>query len=188
MDRKIKKKKFTAKRMAWMLLAGGFFASCFYKFVFGDYSPKLNVKRERLTVSTVRQGLFQEYIPVTGAVVPKKTFYLDAVEGGRVEKIYVEAGSYVEQGQNILSMSNTDMLLDIMTREAEFFQLNNDLRNAQLILEQNELDLRTRLLELDYKIKLSRQKYQREKKLLNKKIIPFLKYIRKSRTVVSRST
>ena len=176
MDRKIKKKKVTAKGIAWMFLVGGFFAACFYKFVFGDYSPKLNVKRERLTVSTVRQGLFQEYIPVSGAVIPKRTIYLDAVEGGRVEKIYVEAGSYVKQGQNILTMSNTDMLLDIMTREAEFFQLNNDLRNAQLVLEQNELDLRAQLLELDFKLKLLRQKYRREKKLLNKKIIAAVQF------------
>jgi hypothetical protein len=115
-------------------------------------------KKERLTISTVHEGPFQEYISVTGAVIPKKTIYLDAAEGGQIEKIYVEAGSYVNQGQDILNMSNTDMLLEIMTREAEFFQLNNDLRNAQLILKQNELALRAQLLELDYKTKLLRQK------------------------------
>ena len=176
MDRKIKKKKFTAKRIILILLAGGFLAFCFYKFVFGDYSTKLNVKRERITISTVHEGPFQEYIPVIGSVIPKKTIYLDAVEGGRIEKRYSEAGSYVKKGQHILTLTNTDMLLDIMTREAEFFQLNNDLRNARLVMEQNELDLRSQLLELDYKIKQLKRKYQREKQLMKKKIIPAVQY------------
>jgi HlyD family secretion protein len=176
MDRKIKKKKFTAKRMTWILLSGGFLAFCFYKFVFGDYGNKLNVTRERITISTVRGGPFQEYIPVIGSVIPKKTIYLDAAEGGRVEQRFIEAGALVKKGQNILTLANTDMLLDIMNREAEFFQLNNDLRNAQLIMEQNELDLRSQLLELDYKIKQLKRKYQREKKLMDKKIIPAVQY------------
>ena len=171
MDRRIKKRKFTAKRITWILLAGGFFGFCFYQFVLVDYSTKLNVKRERITISTVYNGPFQEYIPVIGTVIPKKTIYLDAAESGRVEMRFIEAGNYINKGQNILTLANTDMLLDIMNREAEFFQLNNDLRNAQLIMEQNELDLRSQLLELDYKIKQLKRKYQREKKLLEKKII-----------------
>jgi len=176
MDRKIKKKKLTAKRIISILLATGFLAFCLYQLVFGDYSTQLNVKRERITISTVHEGPFQEYIPVIGTVITKKSIYLDAVEGGRVEKRFIEAGDFVKKGQNILTLANTDMLLDIMTREAEFFQLNNDLRNARLIMEQNELDLRSQLLELDYKIKRLKQKYLREKKLMNKKIIAAVQY------------
>ena len=171
MDRKIKKKKLTPKRIIPILFAVGFLAFCFYQFVLGDYSIKLNVQRERITISTVKEGPFQEYILVIGTVIPKKTIYLDAVEGGRVEKVYVEAGTFVKKGQSILTLSNTDMLLDIMNREAEFYQLNNDLRNAQLIMEQNRLDLRCQLLELDYRIKLSKRKYQTEQILRNKEII-----------------
>ena len=176
MDRKIKKRKFTPKRISGILLAGGFISFGFYQFVLGDYSAKLNVQRERLTISMVHQGPFQEYIPVIGSVIPKKTIYLDAVEGGRVEKVYIEAGTFVKKGQYILTLANTDMLLDIMNREADFFQLNNDLRNAQLILEQNQLNLQSQLLDLDYKIKQSKRKYAREKILRNKEIIPAEQY------------
>jgi len=176
LDRKIKKKKSTAKRIISIFLATGFLAFCLYHFVFGDYSTKLNVKSERITISAVHEGPFQEYIPVIGTVIPKKTIYLDAVEGGRIERRYIEAGTFVKKGQNIVTLANTDMLLDIMNREAEFFQLNNDLRNAQLIMEQNQLDLRSRLLELDYRIKQSKRKYQREQILRNKEIIAAEQY------------
>jgi len=171
MDRKIKKKKLTPKRIIGILFAVGFLAFCFYQFVLGDYSIKLNVRKERITISTVKEGPFQEYIPVIGTVIPKRTIYLDAVEGGRVEKVYVEAGTFVKKGRSILTLANTDMLLDIMNREAEFFQLNNDLRNAQLIMEQNQLNLQSQLLELDYRIKQSKRKYHREQILRNKEII-----------------
>lgn len=77
MDRKIKKKKITPKRITGVLLAGSFLAFGFYQLVLGDYSTKLNVKKERVTISTVRQGPFQEYIPVIGTVIPKKTICHD---------------------------------------------------------------------------------------------------------------
>ena len=176
MDRVIKKKKFTARRIAAILLAGGFLAFSFCQFVLGDNSTKLNVQKERVTISTVHQGPFQEYIPVIGTVIPKKTIYLDAVEGGRVEKRFIEAGTLVKKGQHLLTLANTDMLLGIMNREAEFFQLNNDLRNAQLVMEQNQLDLQSKLLELDYKIKQLKRKYAREKTLKKKDIIPAEQY------------
>jgi HlyD family secretion protein len=121
MDRKIKKKKITPKRIIGILLTGGFLAFCFYQFVLGDHSAKLNVQKERLSISTVTAGPFQEYIPAIGTVIPKKTIYLDAMEGGRVERRYIEAGTFVKKGQNIVTLANTDMLLDIMNREAEFF-------------------------------------------------------------------
>jgi HlyD family secretion protein len=175
-DRKIKKKKLTPKNIIGIFFAAGFLGFCFYQFVLGDYSLKLNVQRERITISTVEKGPFQEFIPVIGTVIPKKTIYLDAVEGGRVERRYIEAGTFVKKGQNIVTLANTDMLLDIMNREAEFFQLNNDLRNVQLIMEQNMLDLQSKLLELDFKIQQSKRKYEREKILRKKEIIPAEQY------------
>ena len=176
MDRKIKKKKITPKRIIGILLVGGFLAFCFYQFGLGDHSIKLNVQKKRLAISIVAAGPFQEFIPVIGTVIPKKTIYLDAMEGGRIERRYIEAGSFIKKGQNIVTLANTDMLLDIMNREAEFFQLNNDLRNAQLIMEQNRLDLQSKLLELDFKIQQSKRKYEREKRLRKKEIIPAEQY------------
>jgi HlyD family secretion protein len=176
MDRKIKKRKLTPKRIIGILLSGGFLAFCFYQFVLGDHSIKLNVQKERISISTVTAGPFQEFIPVIGTVIPKKTIYLDAVEGGRVERRYIEAGTFVKKGQNIVTLANTDMLLDIMNRKAEFFQLNNDLRNAQLIMEQNRLDLQSKLLELDFKLQQSKRKYEREKRLRKKEIISVEQY------------
>jgi multidrug efflux pump subunit AcrA (membrane-fusion protein) len=113
-----------------------------YSFIFGDNSSKLNVETEKITIATLAAGPFQEFIPVTGNVLPIKTIYLDAVEGGRVEKKFIEAGSMVKEGDEILLLTNTNLLLDIMFREAQFFEQSNNLRNTQLLMEQSRLNLR----------------------------------------------
>ncbi len=58
------------------------------------------------------RGEFQEFILVSGAVIPINTYYLDAVEGGRVDTVYLEAGTFVEKGERILKLANTNLLND----------------------------------------------------------------------------
>lgn len=112
----------------------------------------LRVRADRLTVATVTYGEFQEFVPVTSTVVPLSTHYLDAAEGGRVEEVFREAGSLVDAGDEILRLANTNLLLDIMYREAELYQQSNNLRNTKILMEQNQLQVRRELLELDYEI------------------------------------
>ena len=152
MDRQIKKKKWTLKRISIFTISGVFVIFVFYNIIFGDHSSKLNVKKERITISTVERGLFQEFIPVTGNVVPIKTFYLDAIEGGRVEKIFVEAGTFVNQGDSLLKLANTNLLLDIMYREAELFQQSNN-------------------LEIEYQLKTQKRIYENAVELHEKNLI-----------------
>ena len=141
MDRKIKKKKWPPKKIAGLTAIAAFVFLVIYFLVFKLNPSTLNVKAERITISTVKKGPFQEYIPVQGNVLPIKTVYLDAEEGGRVEEIYLEAGSLVKGGDPILKLGNTNLLLQIMWREAELFQQSNNLRNTRLSMEQYRLRL-----------------------------------------------
>ena len=137
---------------------------------------RLNVKAERITISLVEKGPFQEYIAIVGKVLPQNTIYLDAVEGGRVEEIFLEAGSIVKQGDPILRLSNTNLLLDIMYREAELFQQSNNLRNTRLSLEQNRLRLNQELAEVDFRLQQADRRYERNKVLFEGKFIPAEKF------------
>ena len=127
MDRIIEKRKWPLRRVAWITIAILVPTIITLQLVFGDRSSKLNIDSQRLRIAQVREGQFQDYIPVTGTVIPIQTIYLDAIEGGRVEKRFVEAGTMVEKGDKILQLSNTGLLLDIMYREAELFQQSNNL-------------------------------------------------------------
>ncbi|MCK5327207.1 MAG: efflux RND transporter periplasmic adaptor subunit, partial [Candidatus Latescibacteria bacterium] len=110
MDRPIEKKKWPPKKIAALSLIGIVLAAALYSLLFRDSRSRLNVDPERITMATVTKGAFQEFIPVTGNVLPIRTIYLDAIEGGRVEKIYLEAGTLVHEGDKILRLGNTNLL------------------------------------------------------------------------------
>ncbi len=171
MDRQIKKKKWTLKNILIYSIAALFVIIVFYNILFGDHSSKLNVQTERITISTVTEGDFQEFIPIIGNVIPIKTIYLDAIEGGRVDTLYLEAGNFVQKGDKILKLTNTNLVMEIMYREAELFAQSNNLRNTRLQMEQNKLSLQGQLIELNFTIKKQKRAFERAQQLLDKNLI-----------------
>jgi len=172
MDRKIEKKWWSSKRIIQLSSLMIFLIFIFYLLFFTDASSRLNVSSDRITVSEVFEGPFQVYIPLSGTVLPIKTVYLDAIEGGRVEKVVREAGSFINKGDTILHLTNTNLLMNIMYREAELFEQRNNLRNSRLAMERNSLTLEAELAALDYRISVAERKHNRNQKLLERELIP----------------
>ncbi|NQZ05576.1 MAG: HlyD family efflux transporter periplasmic adaptor subunit [Algicola sp.] len=124
-------------------------------------SHKVNL--DSLTISSVNQGTFVDALSLRGQVVPKSTVYLDSIAGGQVEQRFVEQGEFVEKGQPLVRLNNTNLQLDVMSREAQFTEQLNFLRNTQMNMETNRLNLRRDLLEIELKIKhLQRRQKQTE--------------------------
>ena len=117
-----------------------------------DASTSYTLDGERIRTAKVELGTYEDYIPLRASVEPERTVYLDAIEGGRVEDILVDDGTYVEEGQPLLELSNTSLQLDVIAREAEVSEQLNNLRNTQLAIEQNRLSLKSDLIEIDYQI------------------------------------
>ncbi len=171
MDRKIEKKKWTPKKIIWLSIGGIFVFLILYNLIFGDHSAKFNVQKERISIEEVKKAHFQDYITVTGTVEPISTIFLDAMEGGRVEEIVTEEGTMIKKGDVILRLSNTNLHLEIMNREANLAEQINNLRNTRLSMEQNKLSLTRQLLELDYQLNVQKRDYENSKDLFSKKFI-----------------
>ena len=132
MDRKIEKKKYTASRL-FTLVGLVVAVTLVMGMANGPGSREtFRVDRSRISISTVTSGAFEDFIPVRGRVTPLKSVYLDAIEGGRVETLLVEEGTFVTAGQPLLELSNTSLQLDVMSREAEVSEQLNNLRNTRL--------------------------------------------------------
>ncbi|NUM79318.1 HlyD family efflux transporter periplasmic adaptor subunit [bacterium] len=170
MDRKIEKKNWPPKKIAIFAGGGLLFIFVFYTFLFGDTSSKLNVEVEKITLAKVTKGPFQEFIPVTGNVLPIKTIYLDAMEGGRVEKLFVEEGTIVKEGEELLKLTNTNLQMDVMFREAQLFEQINNLRNTRLAFEQNRIRNKGDLIDLEYQIGRWKRNYDIQKGLLSQNL------------------
>jgi HlyD family secretion protein len=171
MDRKIVKKTWTLKRIGMLAGAILFIAFAVYIFLFKFRTSSLNVEKERITISTVTKGPFQEFIPIMGNVLPKTVFFLDAAEGGRVDELYMEAGTLVKKGDPILRLTNTDLLLTIMWREAELFQQSNNLRNTRLSLEQYRLELSQNIAQAETALQQQKRLYDRYTELIKDDLI-----------------
>jgi HlyD family secretion protein len=162
MDRQIKKKFWTLKRILIISASGLFLVFAVYVFLFKFRVPTLNVEKDRITISTVTRGPFQEFIPIMGNVLPKTTYYLTADEGGRVEAIFKEAGTMVRKGERLLKLNNPQLVLDIMWRESDFFQASNNLRQTRLSMEQYKMQLRQQLNEVENQVQQQKRVYERQ--------------------------
>jgi HlyD family secretion protein len=171
MDQPIQRKKWTVKRIGMIGVPTAFILFFSLNMLFGDHRSKLNVETERLTISTVTKAPFQEFIPVTGTVIPIKTVYLDAMEGGQVSAVYLEAGSLVKKGDKILKLENNNLLLNILYNEANLAEQSNSLRANRLQMEQNRLALQSQLTQLDYDLKKQKRIYEQSRVLNEKGLI-----------------
>jgi HlyD family secretion protein len=140
MDRVIEKTPWQKYHKPATWIAGVVLALLAFWFFKPDAGRALKVQNDRIVVSTVTMGEFDDYIPVRGQVAPLKTVFLDAIEGGRVEAIHVEDGAQVKLGDLIVELSNTTLQLDVIAREAEVTEQLNNLRNTELSLEQNGME------------------------------------------------
>lgn len=130
-----------------------------------------NIKMSNITISPVIQGAFIDALNLRGQVVPKTTIYLDTSAGGQVEQRLVEQGEYVEKGQPLVLLSNTSLQLDVMGREAQVTEQLNFLRNTQMNMETNRLNLRRDLLEIELQISHLTRRLKQTKSLVGKGVL-----------------
>jgi len=135
MDRVVERKRID-KRVLIGGAAGGVLLLILIFWLFAPSADSLTVSRNRLAISTAQPGTFEDFLPVRARVTPLVTVYLDAVEGGRVEKKLVEDGAQVTQGQLLAVLSNAELQLSTLEKQAEVEQQLNNMRSQELALTQ----------------------------------------------------
>ena len=158
MDRVIEKKKFPLQKIAIAAAVVSGLAIIAWFMFDSSGGRSLVVDNSRIVISKVSRGVFEDFIPIRGQVTPRQTVYLDAIEGGRVEEKLIEDGAQVKAGDPIVVLSNTSLQLSVTQNEAMVTEQLNNMRTIELRLEQNRLQHKRNLVELDYQIqRLERQ-------------------------------
>ena len=167
MDRVIEKKKWSLKRILPIVggvMVIGLIAAAYLS---NTGKTKLNVAQDRLTVSEVTKGNFQEFIPINGVVLPIQTIYLDAVEGGRVEDVLVEDGTMVRKGQPLMKLANSDLELSLANQETSVFGLQTQMQytrnlaaQATIQYQNNQADIENGFTEAERLFKLNERLYR----------------------------
>jgi len=171
MDKVIEKKKGLKRKHILWIAGGAILVFLLYKAIFSDHSSVFRAEKDKLTISTVEDGQFNDYITEIGQVEPISTIYLDAIEGGRVEERLIEEGSMVKKGDIILKLENRQLYQTILDSEAALAEKENYLRSTRISFESELIQSKRNLL--DNKLQLTRAKraYEQNKTLYDDELV-----------------
>ena len=181
MDKIIEKKTgwrvaFTKKALPYWL--GALLLAFIVYLIARPNNKTLRVDKDTITVSSAVKGEFNDYIRISGRVQPMTTIQLSPQEGGIVQTILIEEGSKVKAGDPILVLSNDNLDLSILNSEAELAEKENILRNTQIQMEQQKLDVRQNVLEYSTQVERLRRAYEQQKALYEDKLIAKEEYLK----------
>jgi len=171
MDKVIEKKRRIKPKHFYWAIGIIIFAALLAKLIFGDNSSTFRTERNRLTISTVEEGSFNDYIPIIGQVEPISTIYLDAEEGGRVKDVLIEEGAIVKKGDVILTLENRQLYQTILNSEAALAEKENYLRNTRINFENELIQSKRNILENEYRLTRKKRSFQQMKSLYDEGLI-----------------
>lgn len=176
MDRPIKQKKWNTRRILTLAGITAIVALIGASYYFTSGNSKLNVEADRISIVEVKEGTFQEFIPINGTVLPISSIYLDASVGGRVEEKYVEDGAVLKKGDPIMRLSNTDLELSLVNQETQVLNLLTQAQIAQTNAQQVTISNRNQMADVEQALKEAERIYNLNKKLYAEKAIGSQEY------------
>ena len=181
MDKIIEKKTgwraaFTRKAVKYWL--AGAFAVFMTILLLNTGGSSLRIDGSSIISGDVTEGEFNDYIRISGQLQPMVTIQLSPLEGGTVEKIFVEEGAKVSKGEPIVILSNDNLDLQILNSEAELAEKENILRNTLISLEQQKLSHEKDRLSYETQAWRNKRAYEQNGRLYEEKLISREEYLK----------
>jgi HlyD family secretion protein len=171
MDKTIERKKgIRLKHVIWGL---GILLILFlmFRLIKSGQVSVFRAEADKLTISTVEDNVFNDYITVNGQVEPISTIYLDAAEGGRVEERLIEEGAMVQKGDVILRLENRQLYQTILDSEAALAEKENYLRSTRINFETELIESRRSILDSQYKLTRKKRTFEQYQTLFDQGLI-----------------
>lgn len=133
----------------------------------GTHGHVYRVPIDRVTIGSVSQGPFEDFIAVRATAAPFATNYLTADQGGAVQRVLAEDGASVKAGQALIVLANTTLQLQVASREADAAGQINALENTKLQLEETRFKYEHDLLDIEHQLSKLKGDLARDKVLLD---------------------
>ncbi len=142
-------------------------------FVFSSLTKKrsLTVKREEISIKTVENNFFEDFIVFQAKVEPLNSMLLNVVEGGSIQEIFVGNGDFVEKGQPLARLYNPNTELGYMNQETAMIEQINNLNKSKLDLRTQELNLAKDLVAIEHDYTDAKNLYDLNEKLFKEEIL-----------------
>ena len=171
MDRILEQKKGLKKKHIFWIGGGVILIAMILMIIFSDHSSVFRAEKDKLTISPVEKGLFNDYITVIGNVEPITTIFLDAIESGRVSERIIEEGSMVKAGDIILRLENEQLYQTILSSEAAVAEKENYLRNTKIEFETQLIQSRRNVLDSEHQLSQAKRTFKQYESLYKDELI-----------------
>lgn len=131
---------------------------------------------DRLTISTVTRGPFEDYAAVRANVAPLITDFLTTEQSGTVSQVLVEDGAEVKAGEPLIVLSSPQLQLNVANREADTARQISELENTELELEQTRFQYQKDVLNIQYQMQKLKGELARDKRLAAANAIPLVTF------------
>lgn len=171
MDIQLEKKKGLKPKHYGYIALGVLLLFLGWKLIFGSSVSTFRTEKERLSISAVSAGKFDDYITINGNVAPIATIYMDAYEGGRVSEKLIEEGSMVKKGDIILKLENMALYEQILASESNLALKQNDLRSTKLTFDSRQVEGRRNLATAEYDLQRLKRNFEQNEELYQDELI-----------------
>jgi HlyD family secretion protein len=166
MDRTLPRRSGLRRLWPYALVALLIIAGATWVFMSGGGNV-LRVPLNHLTIATVIEGPFEDYVAVRGKIAPFIIAHLTTDQGGTVKQVTIEDGDIVKKGQPLIVLSNPALQLQVASQQLQFeqtrfkyehdlldiehqiSQLKNNLARDKILLDANAIATSTYRQELD---------------------------------------
>ncbi len=136
--------------------------------VLRDPSSTYLVNRDQLMLSEVVRTTFPDFIRVNATVEPGTVITIEALEGGRVEKILTEEGMKVKRGEVLMTLRNEQLNMSFTDNTSSYEFLTNELTDQLIQVKQQELNDKQSLLVEDNQLSEMKRKLDKTSRLFEK--------------------
>lgn len=178
MDIQLEKKKGLQTKHYGYLAIGILLLFLGWKIIFNNSVSTFRTEKEKLSISEVFEGKFDDYISINGNVAPITTIYMDAYEGGRVTEKLIEEGLTVKKDEIILKLENQALYEQILASESNLALKQNDLRSTKLTFDSRLIDGKKSLATAEYELQRFKRNFEQNEALFNDELISKEDYIK----------
>lgn len=171
MDREIKPKYKNLKKTLMITIPAVILIAGVIVAIVSSSSTSYRTDSKTIAFGEVTKGEFNDFIRFAGKVETGTIVQVSSIETGVVVKKWVEEGAMVNEGDIILTLDNPNLQEQILTSESQLAERQNMLRETELAMDKERLQMRQDLLNSKMEVTRLGRVLKQKKELFAEKLV-----------------
>lgn len=178
MDTEIKQKHPLLRKYGWLAAGALILAGAIAWAIASSGKSSYHADASGLLTGEVEKATFDDFVRLTGRVETGTIVQVSALESGIVEKKWVEEGAFVNEGDLILTLNNPNLRQQILDSESQLAEKQNMLRDTELAMEKERLQIRQDILSAKTALNQKRRLNDQQSELYKERLTSREEYLK----------